>query len=68
MSAICEVMNINADFRIFVNTSHRVFLKKNTKTQIKLKPIFFRKSWTHICRECYDPDMCQNSEKSIDVW
>ena len=25
---ICEIININADFRIFVNASHSVFLKK----------------------------------------
>ena len=57
-------MNINEDFRFFVN----VFLKKHTKTQIKLKLNFFRKSGTHFCRECYDLDMCQNLEKTINVW
>ena len=28
-SAICEIMNINAIFRIFLNASHSVFLKKH---------------------------------------
>ena len=68
VSAICEIMNINEDFRIFVNTNHSVFLKKHTKTQIKLKLNFFGKSGTHFCRECYDLDMCQNLEKTINVW
>ena len=43
MSAICEIMNINPDFTTFVKANHSVFLKKNTKTQIKLKPKFFLK-------------------------
>ena len=30
-------MNTNVDFRIFVNTSHSVSLKKKTKTPIKLE-------------------------------
>ena len=29
VSAICEIININADFRIFVNASHSIFLKKH---------------------------------------
>ena len=38
MSTISKIMNIHADFRIFVNANHSVFLKKNkTKIQIKLK-------------------------------
>ena len=28
VSAICEIMNMNVDFRIFVSASHSVFLKK----------------------------------------
>ena len=28
-SAICEIMDINVDFRIFVNSSHSVFIKKH---------------------------------------
>ena len=43
VSAICKTMNINVDFRIFVKAIHSVFLKKKTKTQIKLKPNFFWK-------------------------
>ena len=38
--AICEIMNINVDSRIFVNASHSIF-SKNNKTQIKLKLKFF---------------------------
>ena len=26
---VCEIININVDFRIFVNASHTVFLKKH---------------------------------------
>ena len=40
VSAIWEIMNINVDFRIFVNATHSIFLKKNI-TQVKLKPKFF---------------------------
>ena len=40
LSVICEIMNIKANFRIFVNASHSLFLK-NIKKQIKLKPNFF---------------------------
>ena len=54
-------MNINVDFRIFVNASHSVY-----KIQIKNEN-FFGKSRTHFCRKCYDLDMCQNLEKNI-VW
>ena len=36
VSTIYEIISINADFRVFVNASHTVFLKKSTKTQIKL--------------------------------
>ena len=36
-SVICEIMTIKADFRIFVNASHSVFLRKANK----LKPNFF---------------------------
>ena len=68
VSAIFEIMNINVDFTIFVNANHSVFLKKHTKTQIKLKLKIFGKSGTHFCRECYDLDMCQNLEKTISVW
>ena len=50
-------MIINGDFRIFVNTSHSVFLN-NTKAQIP----------AHFCRERHDLDVCQHSEKNIDVW
>ena len=39
VSAICKMININEDFRIFMNASHIVFL--NTKTQKKLKRFFF---------------------------
>ena len=39
LSVICEIMNIKANFRIFVNASHS--LLKNIKKQIKLKPNFF---------------------------
>ena len=46
MSAICKIMNINVAFRIFVNASHSVPLK-NTKTQIRLKPIFFFENRGH---------------------
>ena len=28
VSAICEIININVDFRIFANAIHSVFLKK----------------------------------------
>ena len=38
---ICEITNINVDFRIFVNAGYSVFLKKkNTKTQITLRLSF----------------------------
>ena len=43
VSAICEIMNINVDFRISVKAIHSVFFLKKTKTQIKLKPKFFWK-------------------------
>ena len=35
MSTICKVMNIHADFRIFVNASHSMFLKKREKLKYK---------------------------------
>ena len=37
MSVICEIMNTNVEFRIFLNTSHSVFFLKKTKTPIKLE-------------------------------
>ena len=40
MTAICEIININVDFRIFVNASHSVFLKKYENTN-KIKTKFF---------------------------
>ena len=42
MYTICEITNINVDFRIFVNAGYSIFLKKknNTKTQIKLRLSF----------------------------
>ena len=43
---MCEIMNINVDFRTFVSASHTVFLKKS-KTQIKLKPRFFLENREH---------------------
>ena len=36
MCAICKRMNINVDFRIFVNVSHSAFLKKKLKHKIKM--------------------------------
>ena len=38
MSAICEIMNINVDFKTFVSASHSAFLKKHknaNKTKTK---------------------------------
>ena len=66
-SAIWKTVNINGDFRVFLNASQGIF-QKNTKTN-KIKNKFF--SWklrTHCCWECYNLDMCQNTEKSINVW
>ena len=41
MSAICEIMNINKCFRIFVNASHSIFLKDHWNTnEIKTKSFF----------------------------
>ena len=34
-SVICEIMTIKADFRIFVNASHSVFLRKANKIKTK---------------------------------
>ena len=65
--AICEIMNIIVDLRIFVNASHSVFLKKHQNTN-KTKTFFFWKSWTSFCRECYDFDMCHNLVENINVW
>ena len=60
-------MNINEDFEIFVNASHRIFLKKHKNTN-KIKTKFFvGKSRAHFSQECYDFGMCQNSEKNINV-
>ena len=67
VSVICKIMNINGDFRIIVNANHGAFMK-NTKTQIKLKPIFFFwKLRSYFCRDCYDLDVCQHSEENINV-
>ena len=39
--AICEIVNIKVDFRIFVNASHSVFLKKHQNVnKIKTKTFF----------------------------
>ena len=44
LSTICKIMNIYVDFRIFVSASQSVqYFRKNTKTQIKLKPKAFCK-------------------------
>ena len=47
------------------------YFSKNTKAKIKLKPIFFFfffwRSPIYFCRECYDLDMCQNSDKNMNV-
>ena len=59
------MININEDFRIFMNASHIAFL--NTKTQIKLKRFFFGKLETNFCWQCYDLNMYQNSEKNINI-
>ena len=67
LSAICEIVNINVDFRTFVSASHNVFSKKNTKTN-KIKSKFFFENRRHNCRECYDLDMYQNSAKNINIW
>ena len=67
MSAIYKTVNINADVRVFVNASHSAYFSEKHKTQMKLNRIFFGKSQTHFCRECYDLDMCQNLEKNIIV-
>ena len=40
-------MSIIVDFWTFVSASNSIFLKKNTKTQIKLKPIFFFENRRH---------------------
>ena len=40
MSAVCEIMNINVDFRILGNATHNVFFKKQNTNKIKTK-IFF---------------------------
>ena len=51
-----------------MNASHSVFLKKHWNTnKIKTKNLLENRGHTHFCRECYDLDMCQNSEKSINV-
>ena len=43
VSAVCEIIKINADFRIFVNASYNVFLKKHLITnKIKTKFFFFK--------------------------
>ena len=67
VSAICEIMNTNVDFRIFVNTSHSVFLKKKTKTPIKLesKNYFENRGHTFVKNTL---GMWRNSEKNINVW
>ena len=65
-SAICEIMNINAIFRIFLNASHSVFLKKHETTN-KIKTKCFFENCGHTCWECYDLGMYQNSEKCINV-
>ena len=40
VSMISKIININADFRIFVNVSHSIFLKKKKKhkNSNKIKP------------------------------
>ena len=66
MFAICEITNINVDFKIFAIASHSAF-SKNTKIQTKLKPKHYLKITDTLCRECYNLDMCQNSDKNINV-
>ena len=39
-------MNINVDFKIFVNASHRIFLKKHKNTN-KIKTKFFLENHGH---------------------
>ena len=49
VSSICEIISINTDFRVFVNASHTVFLKKNTKTnKIITKNLFENRGHTFV--------------------
>ena len=59
--SICEIMNINADFRISWMLVVAYF-----KIRMKLKQKFVWKSQTYFCENTID--VCQNSEKSINVW
>ena len=53
VSVICKIMNIIVDFRIFLNASRSVFLKKHSNTN-KIKTIIFWKIADTLYRECYD--------------
>ena len=57
-------MNINGDFRIIVNANHGAFMK-NTKTQIKLKPIFFFENCGHTFVEIAMILTCANIQRKI---
>ena len=46
VSAICKILNINTDFRIFVNASHSVFWKKHENTN-KIKTKYFFENCGH---------------------
>ena len=64
VSVICKIMNINGDFRIIVNANHGAFMK-NTKTQIKLKPIFFFENCGHTFVEIAMILTCANIQRKI---
>ena len=63
VSAICEIMNINAVG--FLRTLVIEYFWKKHESTNKIKTKFF---FENRGRECYDLDMCQNSKKTIDVW
>ena len=64
MSAICEIMNINVDFKILVNVSHNVFLKRHKNTN-KVKPIFFFENCEHTFIENAIILICAKIQRKI---
>ena len=47
LSAIFKIMNINVDFKIFMNASHSVFLKKH-QNKIKTKTFLENRGQTFV--------------------
>ena len=68
VSAIYKIMSIHVDFRIFEDASIAYF-KKNTKTQIELKPnIFWKIADTLLSRMLWSWHVPKFREKYISAW